>query len=610
MGLDTQQILTAYRNHSLPVEKPQWGYRWTEDLLFIEPVTECANMNLTLEFDISGSTLLSAGNLTLVDNGGFVDINQTYPYYIPESAQDDPELAYRAYKGAWSSNVWTMLYMNITNPGPSISGMKSFSYMNSQKGQLHPLPVDKTTNASSSISPNGIYIGKFAKYIDNIPYSNFTTGKPSNSSFLSSSYLYQPSNPFQITTDNFTAIRNLCQGALGGDKANISNVAGQCGLMMGVPYRKDGSETVLYMPGTRYEVPLYNCASAVRAIIKTVTFSYNATVGLRGLKVLSIEPKNYSDSSQMPLWVVEKTNETLASLVPLWGLADKEDATFPNVSYKRAPHLWLTGSALAGSIGSSIFNLPGIEFPGNALYSAYTVDGTSTTLRGLSDYSGQANLPMYNRWKALSKTTIGSAKLINLIWTDLAANAVVGTKSWIPGYNPASKPLRKRAGSGGDSNDPSMVPVIPFTRVVRYHLPFAIPAFVLLAVLVSALVAALVMAITRKSSIKRIHAYLDRLSAGRVMTTLLEKRQGYSSAGESSVELTGVKGQMRKGQKSGKWIKQYGKTRIDIAGDAPTVAGYTELRRRESDPLVTTAMLEKAPPSPHVQSVHEPPHAR
>jgi hypothetical protein len=567
-------------------------------------------MNLTLEFDIAGygTTDLMAGNLSLVDNGGFVEINQTYPYYISESAQDDPELAYRAYKGAWGSNVWTMFYMNITNPGPSISGMKSFSYMNSKKGQLHPLPVANSSNASSSISPNGIYIGGFAKYIDNIPFSDFTTGKPSNSSFLS--YSYQPSNPFQITTDNFTAVRNLCQGALGGDTANISNVAGQCGLMMGIPYRKDGSETVLYVPGSRYEVPLYNCASAVRAIIKTVTFSYNATVGLRGLKVLSIEPKNYSDSSQMPLWVVEKTNETLASMVPLWGLADKEDAAFPNVSYKRAPHLWLTGSALDGSITSSTFNLPGIEFPGNALYSAYTVDGTSTALRGLSDYSGQANLPMYNRWKALSKTATGSAKLINLIWTDLAANAVVGTKSWVSGYNPVSKPLRKRASSGGDSNDPSMVLVIPFTRVVRYHLPFAIPAFILLAVLLSALIAALVMAITRKSSIKRIHAYLDRLSAGRVMTTLLEKRQGYSSAGESSVELTGTKGSMTKGQKSGKWIKQYGKTKIDIAGDAPRVAGYTELRRRESDPSVTTAMLEKAPPSPNVQSVHEAPYAK
>jgi hypothetical protein len=397
-------------------------------------------------------------------------------------------------------------------------------------------------------------------------------------------------------TDNVSGL--LCQGALGGDKANISNVAGQCGLVMGMPYRKDGNPTVLFEPSTKYEVPLYNCASATRAIIKTVTFTYNSTVGLRGLKVLNIEPKNYSDPSQMPLWAVEKTNETLSSLIPLWGLVDKEDASFPNVSYKRSPHLWLTGSAGLGSIAYASMNLPGVEFPGNALNAAYNVDPSSSNMNGLSDYSGKSSLPLYNRWKDLTRTTAGSAKVINLIWTDLAANAVVGTKSWVSGYNPASKPIKKRDNKG--SNDSSMVPVIPYSRVVRYKMQFAIPAFILLALLVSALIAACMMAITRRTSIKRISAYLERLSAGRVMTALLERQQGYSSAGGSSVELVGARS-ISKGQKSSKWIKQHGRTRIDIAGEAPRMAGYnTHEMSNEPEPRDTTAMLEKTPPSPDV----------
>jgi hypothetical protein len=207
MSLSTYSMINHFLPHTALLTL-------TQDILFIEPVTECANMNLTLEFDVRGSSALNslqAGNLSIRDNGGFADINQTYPYYIPETAQDDPELAYRAYKGAWSSNVWTMLYMNITNPGPSLSGMKSFSYLTSEKGQLHNLPVSNFTNASSAVNANSIFTGKFAQYIQDIPSSNYSNGgKPSVYNFTSSTR-YQPVNPWQITSANFSSMRKYTQ---------------------------------------------------------------------------------------------------------------------------------------------------------------------------------------------------------------------------------------------------------------------------------------------------------------------------------------------------------------------------------------------------------------
>ncbi|KAK4246331.1 hypothetical protein C7999DRAFT_33294 [Corynascus novoguineensis] len=70
--------------------------------------------------------------------------------------------------------------------------------------------------------------------------------------------------------------------------------------------------------------------------------------------------------------------------------------------------------------------MPGVHFPGATLETLYySVD---PGLDGLPDYSGQTNLALKRRWKDLSRSADTVAKIPNLIWTDLAANAVVGTK--------------------------------------------------------------------------------------------------------------------------------------------------------------------------------------
>jgi hypothetical protein len=55
----------GFRNHSVPVEASN-GATWTEDLLWVRPVTSCVNTNLTFLIHAVDQFDLSA---TLIDNG-------------------------------------------------------------------------------------------------------------------------------------------------------------------------------------------------------------------------------------------------------------------------------------------------------------------------------------------------------------------------------------------------------------------------------------------------------------------------------------------------------------------------------------------------------------
>lgn len=82
-------------------------------------------------------------------------------------------------------------------------------------------------------------------------------------------------------------------------------------------------------------MPLYSCASANRATVKTVEFGFNSSNSLDGLSVVSVLPKTYKDASEYPLWAVE-TGEyptwNLYALNPLWGIVAKEDPNLSNMS--------------------------------------------------------------------------------------------------------------------------------------------------------------------------------------------------------------------------------------------------------------------------------------
>lgn len=239
-----------------------------------------------------------------------------------------------------------------------------------------------------------------------------------------------------------------CKGALGGDKANINSVSGQCGLARGMPQRTDGSDSVRLEQGSEWALPLYYCASASRALIKTVLFSVDNITSIDGVHVTGVAEKQYRDASEYPIWAVEDTGRNLATVRPLWGLAESEDESpLGDVSFKQHPRLWLTGYETFTedeAKGDVMQNLAGLQFHSMALGVSYSVGGLVEDM-----YSGGASLPMYNRWKELTKSPEGTAKVINLIWTDVSANAVVGTRGQMPQREPPGLGPAYNGGSGG-----------------------------------------------------------------------------------------------------------------------------------------------------------------
>ncbi|KAL2141985.1 hypothetical protein VTI28DRAFT_1721 [Corynascus sepedonium] len=146
--------------------------------------------------------------------------------------------------------------------------------------------------------------------------------------------------------------------------------------------------------------------------------------------------------------------------------------------------------------------MPGVDFPATARYSSYH----DHRERGFPDYSGETNLAITRRWKNLSRSADTVAKIPNLIWTDLAANAMVGTKSFV-GVATDERPL-----------------VTVYNKRIRYHLPYAIPAIILLVFMVVTSVSTAFAALIGWASLEKMKRYLNATSVGRIMTaTLLDE---------------------------------------------------------------------------------------
>lgn len=134
--VDTQRGGVAYRNHTLPVNLEHGG-AWKEDLLWLEPMTECVNTNLSIRFTL-GNTSSVLGAVTdeylLVDQGGFANLALDYPHPgVWNDTEGVPDLRARAYKAAWLSNAYSMVALNLTEVGQKRSSW------NSTVGQTFPL---------------------------------------------------------------------------------------------------------------------------------------------------------------------------------------------------------------------------------------------------------------------------------------------------------------------------------------------------------------------------------------------------------------------------------------------------------------------------------------
>jgi hypothetical protein len=198
--VDTRDGGIGFRNHSAPPPR-EYASTWSEDILFIQPQTQCVDTNLTLDFSIPATTSEGTStivNLVLTDRGGFSNIDHKYPTWEMGDTQGNPDLWRRAYKAAFRNNVYSMFFLNVTAPAnKSVPGSHAFEYLDSFVGKAFPLQRNGSNTYLLTIGTNKIMISSLWGY-----YLEGTDEETLGSnSTLAEPPLYP--NPFNITRSNF-----------------------------------------------------------------------------------------------------------------------------------------------------------------------------------------------------------------------------------------------------------------------------------------------------------------------------------------------------------------------------------------------------------------------
>ncbi|KAI2278777.1 hypothetical protein LOZ05_000374 [Ophidiomyces ophidiicola] len=567
--VDNKNNGIGFRHHTVP-SPLKYGGVWSEDLLFIQPSTKCIDTNITVDFTIPDiSTNSTMQNVKLVDHGGFSKLNTTYPQYDHEDPQKNPDLYRRAYKAAYLHNALTMLILNVTNP--KTDTMKAWSYLDSTEGKEFPIEI-----FFNNLQPN-----RLGAHQDWLLWDGVAASPTFN---ISSSSKVKYPNPFKITKSNFTTINTLCQGAGKDDFANITNIGVACGLIVGAARRVDGSASLIAEPRSRWTVPLYSCASSARAVIKTVDFRYNGTDGLRGLSIDGVKDKVYKQDSDKPFWGVERPGIKLGDISAMWGLVSNRYKSSNDLSIVQNDALWLPGFvSLSKTPVASYMNLPGVSFYMNAFASIYTMG--SDTPDTLMDYTGKSNLAMYARWQELSKQANTTSTIINQIWTDIAANAVLGTRGWISA-NAEDLKILKRNNDKPREGQTVNVPVKIYDHRVSYHIVYGIPAFIALLLTTAVAASSGVLCIIGRARPAVVRRYLFHTAPGRILGTFV-----YPNEVDPQAPTNG-------------WNDTVGSKKVSMAGPVPypsdpvMMAPYSNtsrtnmdsplLQNKEGTPITTT----------------------
>ena len=138
----------GFRNHTAPQKALDYGATWSEDILFIEPETQCVDLNITLDFEILLDSGTTGGyqNIFVTDRGGMSGLNRTEPSF-PSSivGQSGLQLRDRAYAAAWLNNYMTMAFYNVTGMDPSHIGP-----LNITEGTRFPMPLANCSESDQS----------------------------------------------------------------------------------------------------------------------------------------------------------------------------------------------------------------------------------------------------------------------------------------------------------------------------------------------------------------------------------------------------------------------------------------------------------------------------
>jgi hypothetical protein len=303
--------------------------------------------------------------------------------------------------------------------------------------------------------------------------------------------------------------------------------------------------------GAVYFQRLYSCATATKASIKTVEFTFNGTGTFEDLIVKTIKNKIYPAVEQKPIWGVEVSGQTFGSSNPLWGIVDPSLHNSPNVSTIQQDHLWLPGfSGGRPDLVSARENLPGNYFYrglGFLIYQNMRFGAINPT----NDYTGEQNYAMHMKWWELTANSSAAGKILDLIWTDLAMNSLIGTRGWM-NSNSVARFAGNQTGSLGSS---MTVPVFFYSRRLQYRYVYMIPAIVLLVSFAILVLTVIILMVVGKTGIGNMNQFLDQISLGRNLTALL-----YPDVASQALDRS-------------TWIELYGRKLVTLFVDLPAAPG-------------------------------------
>ncbi|KAF2217266.1 hypothetical protein CERZMDRAFT_81197 [Cercospora zeae-maydis SCOH1-5] len=508
VSTQVNQTGIGFRNHTLPPTS-EYGYSWSEHILWLEPETACTNLNLTYEYTIPppGFQIDKNMNQTIVDRGGFVNSPPELPFPDFNNSQDNPKYLERSQLAAVATNIFLGRYMNVTRRTAEM-GKRYFIEQYLDNGTF-------SSSLQNMPEPNHIALASFGKF--DYATNRSSPNLPGPLKILGT-YNFSDSIAPQILL-----IDDLINGYNSSYATNITRAGAVGGLILGTGTQIDndgnpvpGSDALQLIPGLTWQQPIFSCISGVSASIKLVDFQINGTANLDNLVIENVRSVDYESESDMPTWAMEITRRRIGDMDPYWGPISPDAADTANVSTIRKPIFRLPAGAASVWGGSTVIEdaVAGLKAPFAVLTDMF--GDYTDVVPGSQDYTGASNYLLYLQWQRLlaSGDTVG--KIVDLIWTDLMANNLVSARSTLSAASEQSGVQRRNDAS---SNAFAMRPAAQYSIGISYDWRYAIPALMFACVYAALLAWSLVMFTTRNLSLGILRFMLDQTSAGRAITT-------------------------------------------------------------------------------------------
>lgn len=178
----------GFRNHTIPIGLPHGG-TWSEDITWIEPVSQCADTNLSIELitDNEAKSFSGGKAFSIIDRGAFIGLNYTEIESRPWNDNQTLDLFGRAHKAARMHNVLMASSLNISLP------------LDSQTRTVPKIPTSDDKYFMNSDTITRGKIGLLASTVPGVPgYTNLSNFIP-----------YYPDRITKLLALNYSAVGML-----------------------------------------------------------------------------------------------------------------------------------------------------------------------------------------------------------------------------------------------------------------------------------------------------------------------------------------------------------------------------------------------------------------